>query len=73
MAAPEALRALVEWVRPAGEKLALGAHLDDVERLLSEGNGAQRQGRALARGQSIHEVHAEAVARANAIVDDDGR
>ena len=71
--APEALRELVEWVAPAGEALGLGVHLCDVERLLLEGNGAQRQGRALAQGKSIHDVHAAAVARANAIVDDDGR
>ena len=71
--APEALRELVEWVAPAGEALGLGTCLGNVERLLSEGNGAQRQGRALAQGKSIHDVHAAAVARANAIVDDDGR
>ncbi len=71
--APDALRELVEWVRPAGEMLGLGAHLDDVGRLLAEGNGAQRQSRALAAGQSIHELHAETVALANAILDHDGR
>jgi carboxylate-amine ligase len=71
--APDALRKLVEWVAPAGETLGLGAYLSDVERLLSEGNGAQIQGRALAQGMSIHDVHAAAVARANAIVGDDGR
>ena len=71
--APEALRGLVEWVRPAAEKLALTAYLDDVERLLTEGNGAQRQGRLLAAGRSIHEVHADAVALANAIPADDRR
>ena len=71
--APEALRELVEWVAPAGEALGLGTCLGNVERLLSEGNGAQLQGRALAQGKSIHDVHAAAVARANAIVDDNGR
>ena len=71
--APEALRELVEWVRPAGEALGLGGRLDDVERLLTEGNGAQRQGRALAAGRSIHELHADTVALANAIPGDYGR
>ena len=71
--APDALRELVEWARPAGESLEVGARLNDVERLLREGNGAQRQGRLLAAGASIHDVHAEAVALANAILDDDRR
>ena len=71
--APDALRELVEWVRPAGEALGLGVHLDDVGRLLAEGNGAQRQGRALAAGQSIHEMHADTVALANANLGVDGR
>ena len=71
--APDALRELVEWARPAGESLEVGPHLDDVGRLLAEGNGAQRQGRLLAAGASIHDVHAETVALANAILDDDRR
>jgi len=71
--AGEALRELVEWSRPAAEALDVGAYLNDVERLLREGNGAQRQGRLLAAGASIHDVHAEAVALANAILDDDRR
>ena len=73
MPAPDALRALVEWVAPAGEALGLSAYLGDVERLLTEGNGAQVQGRALAHGSSVHDVHAATVARANAIVDGEGR
>ena len=63
VAAPEALRGLVEWVRPAGEKLALTPYLDDVERLLTEGNGAQRQGRAAGRG-ALHPRSARRCGRA---------
>jgi carboxylate-amine ligase len=71
VAAPEALRGLIEWVRPAGETLGLASYLDDAERMLAAGNGAQRQGRELAAGRTVHEVHADAVARASAILDDD--
>ena len=44
--------------------------LDRCERLLAEGNGAQRQSRAHAGGLSIHEVYAATVARANEITGD---
>ena len=73
MPAAEALRELVEWSRPAAESLDVAVYLNDVERLLREGNGAQRQGRLLAAGASIHDVHADAVGLANAILDDDRR
>ena len=73
VAAPEALRGLIEWVRPAGDALGLAPYLDDAERLLSTGNGAQRQVRELTAGRTVHEVHADAVARAGAILDGNER
>jgi hypothetical protein len=41
--------------------------------MVAAGNGAQRQARELAAGRTVHEVHADAVARASAILDGDER
>jgi glutamate---cysteine ligase / carboxylate-amine ligase len=62
--AADAVRELVELASPYGDALGLTPHLGDVERMLQEGNGAQQQARALAAGQSMHEIFAEAVSRA---------
>jgi carboxylate-amine ligase len=64
--ATEAVRRLVERVAPYADELGSAPHLDNVERLLREGNGAQRQARAHAAGASLVEVYAETVARARA-------
>lgn len=66
VAAPDALRALVELAAPHAQLLGLGPHLDDVERMLREGNGAQQQVRAHRAGASLRDVYAGAVARARA-------
>jgi carboxylate-amine ligase len=66
VAAPDAVRALVESVGPAADRLGLRPHIDDVERLLREGNGAQRQSKAHVEGKSIESVYAETVARVRA-------
>ena len=64
--APEAIRDLVERVRPLADGLGISSYLDNVERLLVEGNGAQRQARAHAAGRPPAEVFAETVDRARA-------
>jgi carboxylate-amine ligase len=48
--APEAARAAVERARPHAAELGSADALDGVERILAEGNGADRQRAAHARG-----------------------
>lgn len=62
--APDYLRALVELAAPSADLLGLTRHLGDVERMLGEGNGAQRQVRAYAAGASLRGVYASAVEEA---------
>ena len=64
--AGDAIRRLVERAAPYADETAVAPHLADVERLLREGNGAQRQARALQKGPTLEEVYAETVARARA-------
>lgn len=66
VAAGDAIRELLEIASPAAERLGLAANFADVERLLHEGNGAQRQVAAHLEGQSIEAVFAETVSRARA-------
>jgi glutamate---cysteine ligase / carboxylate-amine ligase len=64
--AADAIRALVERAAPFADGLGLSPHLDGVERMLREGNGAQRQARAHAAGATLAEVYAGTVAQARA-------
>lgn len=64
--AVDAIRRLVERAAPHADAAGIGPHLADVERLLREGNGAQRQARAHQAGATLEEVYAETVARARA-------
>jgi carboxylate-amine ligase len=66
VAAPDALRALVELAAPHTDLLGLAGHLGDVERMLREGNGAQQQIRAHAAGATLREVYAGTIAKARA-------
>ena len=66
LAAADAVRRLVERAAPYADELGIAPHLAGVERLLREGNGAQRQSRAHAEGKTLQEVYAETVARARA-------
>jgi carboxylate-amine ligase len=66
--APDAVRALVELAGPEAGRLGCAQHLAGVERLLDEGNGAQRQVRAYHEGKSLVEVYRETVLRAHADV-----
>ena len=63
--AGDSVRRLVEQARRMGAELGIDRHLDAVERMLREGNGAQRQAAAYRDGASIEEVYAETVARAH--------
>ena len=62
MPAADAVRRLVERAEPFADELGLAPHLAGVERLLREGNGAQRQARAHVAGAPLAEVHAASVA-----------
>ena len=53
MPAADAIRHLVELCGPYADGLGLTPHLDDVERMLREGNGAQQQVKAHREGQSL--------------------
>ncbi len=64
--AGDAIRHLVELAGGQADALGLTPHLEGVERMLREGNGAQRQMRAHLAGQSIEEVYAGTVERARA-------
>ena len=59
--APDAIRELVDYVWPAAERLGVRPFLGSVERLLTEGNGAQRQVKAHLDGAPLREVFAGTV------------
>jgi carboxylate-amine ligase len=67
MPAADAIRHLVELSWPYADGLGLTPHLDDVERMLREGNGAQQQARAHLEGQSLEQVFAGTVERAHQV------
>ena len=48
--ATDAVRHLVELAAPYADGIGLSPHLADVERMLRDGNGAQRQSRAHVEG-----------------------
>lgn len=62
--ASDALRRLVELAAPHADQLGLTRHLEDVECMLRQGNGAQQQARAHAAGATLREVYAGTVADA---------
>jgi carboxylate-amine ligase len=64
--ATEVIAGLVAQIAPLAGELGLQPHLDDVARILDEGNGTQRQVRALAAGLSIEQVFAGTVEQAKA-------
>ena len=64
--APDAVRELVELAAPFAAGNGLSPHLEDVERILREGNGAQRQVRDHLAGRTLAEVYASTVAAARA-------
>jgi glutamate---cysteine ligase / carboxylate-amine ligase len=66
MPAGDAVRHLVELCGPYADGLGLTPHLDGVERMLREGNGAQQQVKAHLEGESLRGVFAGTVARSHA-------
>jgi glutamate---cysteine ligase / carboxylate-amine ligase len=62
----DAVRALVEFTAPVHDQLGLGPFLARIPVMLEEGNGAQRQARALAAGDDPVAIHAQAVERTRA-------
>jgi carboxylate-amine ligase len=59
----DAVRELVEFSAPAAERLGLRPFVANVERLLRDGNGAQRQLRAHHDGAKLRDVYAGTVKR----------
>ena len=66
VAATDAIRELVEMAAPAAERLGCAGYLAHVDRVLREGNGAQRQTRAYVAGMDIVDIYRETVARTQA-------
>jgi len=66
VAAADALRDIAELAAPFTDALGFASHLDDVERIVREGNGAQRQVRAYLSGAALRDVYAGTVAEARA-------
>lgn len=62
----DAVRALVDFTAPVHDRLGLGPFLARIPVMLEEGNGAQRQARALASGDDPVAIHAHAVERTRA-------
>ena len=65
--APDAIRHLIELCGPYADGLGLTPHLDDVERMLREGNGAQQQTKAHLEGETLEAVFAGTVQRAHRV------
>ncbi len=59
----DAVRALLEFTAPVHDRLGLGPFLARVPVMLDEGNGAQRQSRALAAGEDLVAMHRHAAER----------
>jgi len=66
LTAADAIRHLLELTGPSADALGLTPHLEGVERMLREGNGAQQQVRAHRAGASLQEAFADTVAGARA-------
>ncbi len=71
--ARDALARLIELVGSQADALGLASSLEGVERMLREGNGAQRQASAYLAGRSLEEVYAETVKQASSSTTTCGR
>ena len=67
-----AVERLVEWTSDARSALGLDEHLGDLERLLSGGNGAQRQRRRHEAGEPLADIYAATVADARSTYAESG-
>jgi carboxylate-amine ligase len=70
--ATTAVERLVDWTADARAALELDSYLADLERLLANGNGAQRQGRRHAAGAPVEDIYAAAVADTRATFGESG-
>ena len=70
--AAAAVERVVEWTSEARAALGLDGHLADLERLIANGNGAQRQSRRHAAGDSIEDIYAATVADTRATYAESG-
>lgn len=61
--ARDAVRELLEYVWPAAERMGLRPFITNVEAMLREGNGTQRQVAAHVAGTSLRDIYAESVGR----------
>jgi carboxylate-amine ligase len=59
-----AVERLIEWTAPARAELGLDRHLGAIDRILSQGNGAQRSWRAHEQGREIRSTFTATVAEA---------
>ena len=57
-----AVERLVDWTADARDALGLDTHMSDLERMLSQGNGAQRQRRRYEGGERAEDIYAATVA-----------
>ena len=59
----DAVRALLDFTAPVHDRLGLGPFLAAVPVMLDQGNGAQRQIRAMESGEDLVAMHAQAAER----------
>lgn len=59
--ARSAVESLLDWTAEARSQLQLDTHLEELPRMLDEGNGAQRQWRAHEAGDSDRSIFAASV------------
>ena len=62
----DAVRALLEFTAPVHDRLGIGPFLAAVPTMLEQGNGAQRQIRAMESGEDLVAMHAQAAERTRA-------
>jgi carboxylate-amine ligase len=66
----DAIRALVEYTAPVHDRLGITPFLAALPVMLEEGNGAQRQSRALASGMDPVTIHQDAAERTRRSAED---
>jgi carboxylate-amine ligase len=70
--AAAAVEGLIEWTADGRGALGLDSHMRDLERMLAEGNGAQRQHRRHAAGEPVADTYAALVADTRATYAESG-
>ena len=67
-----AVEGLLEWTADARDALGLDVHMADLDRMLSGGNGAQRQRRRQDAGERMEDIYAGVVAETQATYAESG-